>query len=168
MTDPDEATPSVACRTCPWRIENHGKRHPDGWFTAAKRAFLWARLRRGEPMSCHRTDPANPVSDAAVAAGYKRVPEGTQPRECTGATVLVQREVMVWQNRFGCDTSRYRRRRPRGLTRDGLAAVVMRATFGGLPLVGAGPEMDRPNLNAEGISAGNGLDWLPADAGEEP
>lgn len=157
----DEASPSQVCKTCPWRVENHGRRHPDGWFTAKKRAFLWSLLRRGEPMSCHRTDPANPVSDRAVAAGFKRVPEGTEPRECTGALILVQREVMVWQDRFGADTRLYRKRRPLGLTREGLAAVVIRAAFGGVAMLGAGPEMDRPDLNAKDISAGNGLDWKP-------
>ncbi len=147
-----------ACKTCPWRLENHGRRHPDGWFTAGKRSFLWARLRRGEPMSCHRTDPDNPVSDKAVAAGYKPVPAGTEPRECTGSTILVQREAMIWQDRYNCDTKAYRKARPRGLTWDGLVTVVSRVTFGGVPLIGA-PRMARPDLNADGISAGNGLDW---------
>lgn len=164
QTRPDDAG---ACVSCPWRISNHGKSHPDGWFTAANRRRLWAQLRQGEAMSCHRTDPDNPVSDAAVAAGYKRVPEGTQVKECTGAVVLAQREAMIWQDDHAGSVKDYRKARPRGLTREGLVATVMRVAFGGVPIVG-GPPVQKPNLNDPTIGAGlPGVDWTPHTR-EEP
>ena len=58
------------CQACPWRVENHGKRHPDGWYTKANLRRLWSGIRRGEEMSCHPTDPSNPVSERAQERLY--------------------------------------------------------------------------------------------------
>lgn len=160
----DDPSSAQACKTCPWRIENHGRRHPDGWFSRANRTRLWAKLRRGDAMSCHRTDPGVEVSDKAVAAGFKRVPEGVEARECTGATILIQREFMTWQGQYAGDLRAYRKARPLGLTREGLMAVVQRVAFAGVPFFG-GPKMDNPDLDAEGIDAGNGLDWKRPEHG---
>lgn len=63
-----EASTAGPCAQCPWRTSNQGKRHPDGWYTKANLRRLWAGLRRGERMTCHPTDPANPVSDKADQA----------------------------------------------------------------------------------------------------
>jgi hypothetical protein len=143
------------CIACPWRTANHGRRHPDGWYTAANRDRLWAGLRRGEQMSCHPTDPDNPVSDAAAAAGYRPAPEHAQRRECVGAIVLQQRELMLVQE--APTIAAYRKDRPRGLTREGIARLVERAIFGGTPI--GGPAMPRPDLNGE---VGHGpLPWTP-------
>jgi hypothetical protein len=132
------------CRACPWRAENHGKRHPDGWYSKANRARLWSGLRRGEGMSCHPTDPANPVSEQAERAGYKAAPEHAEVRECVGALVLQQREMQLL-NDLG-SIAEYRRERPRGLTAEGIARLVERLVFGGA--FGSRP-MPRPDLNAE-------------------
>lgn len=60
-----------ACSACPWRLANQGKRHPDGWYAKANLSRLWSRLRRGEAMSCHPSDPNNEVSEKAQALGLQ-------------------------------------------------------------------------------------------------
>jgi hypothetical protein len=144
----DHVSDADPCRDCPWLLANQRRRaHPDGWFTARNRDWLWTRLRRGDPMSCHRTDPGNPVSQRAAERGYRPVPAGTQVLECRGAVVLQQREMHLLMNRYGMDVTAYRRARPRGLTREGITAMVLRLAFGGVPILGA-PRMGRPGLDA--------------------
>lgn len=136
------------CATCPWRTANHGKPHPDGWYTKRNRARLWAQLRRGEMMSCHKTDPANPVP-----SGVKPVPYGTEVHECAGALVLQQREIMNFQR---CKSlPLYRSQHPNGLLRAGLLTIAERAVFGGM----SGLVMARPDLN-EPVSHDR-LHWNP-------
>jgi hypothetical protein len=159
MTD-DHVSDADPCAQCPWRTANHGKRHPDGWYTQTNRFRLWSRLRRGEPMSCHPTDPGNPLSERARNAGYKPAPAGTKPLECRGALILVQRELHLFVDKYGMQMSAYRAGRSIGLTRAGIQAIAMRLTFGGMPLVGPA-KMARPDLNAP---VGHpDLPWDPAD-----
>lgn len=133
------------CTSCPWLTANHGMPHPHGWFTTANRKRLWAALRRGEMMSCHKTDPDNIVPE-----GGKPVPEGTQPHECTGGLILQQRELMKFQvpcgpfDRFQA----YRRDHAAGLTKDGARRIIERAVFGGVPMIG-GTAMTKPDLNQD-------------------
>lgn len=138
------------CRACPWLISNHGKRHPDGWYTKTNLRRLWAGLRRGEKMSCHPTDPSNPVTARAQEKGYKVAPDGAQTKRCVGSVVLVQREMMRLQNVCGSDFSTYRREYPGGLTRFGFAGVLDDAMFGGGP---------RPDLNLPVATADERLTW---------
>ena len=140
------------CVSCPWRVENQGKPHPDGWFTKANRTRLWAKLKRGDQMSCHRTDPSNPVPE-----GGRVVPEGTTPVECAGALILQQRELMQLQA-VG-DIRAYRRARPKGLTVEGIRVLLHRAMFGGVPMVGGVP-MAKPDLREP--VAMDGLEWDPS------
>lgn len=140
---PVTPTSTQPCRQCPWLIENHGKRHPDGWYRKANRARLWAGLRRGEAMSCHPTDPANPVSLRAQAAGSRPAPAHAEVRECIGALILQQREMQLAGEHPRFAT--YQRARARGLTRTGLARLLERYLLGGTPL--GGRAMSRPNLN---------------------
>lgn len=147
MTGTDRPSDADPCGACPWRTANHARRHPDGWFTARNRDRLWVGLRRGEAMSCHTTDPDNPVSDKAQAAGYRPAPAGSQVLECRGGVILQQRELHLMINRYG-DVAAYRKARPRGLTRDGLRRLLARLAFGGMPFLGT-PRMGRPDLNAE-------------------
>lgn len=144
-------TAPVACKDCPWRLSNQGKRHPDGWYTKRNLTRLWALLRTGETMSCHPTDPGNPVSEAAQAAGYRPAPSYSKPRECTGALVLVQREVMVMQDHGS--VAEYRRARPRGLRTSAFGWIVERLIFGGV----VAPAMAKPDLNDPDV----GAPWLP-------
>ena len=157
---------SSPCRACPWRTANHGKRHPDGWYTKANIRRLWAGMRAGEIMSCHPTDPWNPVSDAAEAAGYTPAPDHAETRECAGALILQQREWMAFQisEMAGGTLRDYRRARPRGLTRDGLLALVNRHVFGGTPF--GGPPMARPDLCAPVSVPGADLPWPLTGSGE--
>lgn len=131
------------CKDCPWRTSNHGRRHKDGWFTKANRTRLWAKLRRGESMTCHMTDQDNPVPE-----GYKTVPENATTHECAGALILQQREFDKFQSDCGGDLPTYRKLWPKGLTRDGLMMIVHRHMYGGVPMFGA-RVMSTPNLNAE-------------------
>ncbi len=140
---PSDADP---CVTCPWRTANQGKRHPDGWYTKTNRARLWSGLRNGQGMSCHPTDPDNIVSEKAQAAGYRPAPPGTTTLECRGGAVLQQREVHLLQEEYGGDFRAYHKARPSGLTKYGLAMMVRRLLFPGVPFFG-GPPTSRPNLN---------------------
>jgi hypothetical protein len=144
------------CRACPWLTRNQGTRHPDGWYTKGNLARLWAGLRRGEGMSCHQTDPRNPVSPKAAAAGYRPAPDSAEVRECIGGLILQQRELHLYGRLL--DLAAYRRARPRGLTRDGLATVVSRLAFGDTCL--GGPAMARPNLNHPDVGH-TPLPWTP-------
>lgn len=141
-----DATAADPCGTCPWRNENHGKRHPDGWYTRRNQDRLWGGLRRGDAMSCHPTDPGNEVSPAAQAAGYKPAPEGAKVIECRGGMILQQREMHLLQEDHDNDLSAYRRARPFGLTRDGVRELVLRLLLGGVPFVG-GRKMPLLNLD---------------------
>lgn len=104
-------------------------------------------------MSCHPTDPANPVSLRAQAAGFRPAPAHAEVRECVGALVLQQRELQLASEhpRF----STYVRARARGLTKVGLAILLERFILGGTPL--GGPPLPRPNLN-EPVGM-DGLEW---------
>jgi hypothetical protein len=148
------------CKDCPWRTTNQGKRHKDGWFTKANRARLWSKLRRGESMTCHMTDPTNPVPE-----GYKTVPETATTHECAGALILQQREFMKFQNECGGDLKDYRKRWPRGLTREGIMEIVNRHLYGGVPMMGYKP-MSTPNLN-EPVSHTEAVgEWEPKSHGD--
>lgn len=161
-------TPSDAqpCVTCPWLLTNHGKRHPDGWYTKRNQDRLWGGLRRGEAMSCHPTDPGNTVSDAAQAAGYRPAPPRSTILECRGGVILQQREVHLLTEEYGTDVRRYRQARPFGLTREGVSAVVMRLVLGGVPLIGGRP-MARPDLNAP-VNHHRFPPWVPVTPQPEP
>lgn len=124
------------CAQCPWRTSNQGKRHPGGWYTKANLRRLWVGMRRGEAMTCHPTDPNNPVPD-----GVKPAPENAQTIECAGALILQQRELRrfeaICRELPEGDTGAlklYRKAHPRGLTREGLILMAQRIMFGGTPL----------------------------------
>lgn len=159
QTAASAATSPVACKACPWRLANQGKRHPDGWYTKRNLARLWAGLRRGGNMSCHPTDPRNPVSDQAQARGYHPAPDHAEVRECVGSLVLRQREVTLLDRDHKGDPARYRAARPRGLTRDGIASVIERLLFGGT-IIGGAP-MPLPDLNDPDIGYGPLGNWTP-------
>lgn len=98
---------------------------------------LWAGLRSGDApgMTCHPTDPDNPPADDGSQA-----PEGTQTKECYGALLLIAREMKLAEGL--CKTlgdgavREYRKLRPKGLTRAGLASWVWRFAAGGTPITG--------------------------------
>lgn len=148
------ATEAGPCAACPWRTENHGKRHPDGWYSNKNLRRLWAGLRTGERMTCHPTDPRNPVPD-----GHRAAPEGTTTRECYGAQVLIQRELQRVSDALtpdGAKWSDYSRSHPRGLTRDGAAAhISSHIAFPGELVV------THVDLNTTGISAPGVEPWEP-------
>lgn len=165
MTAPDShVSDAPPCKDCPWRTANQGKRHPDGWYTVKNLRRLWTGIKDGEAQSCHPTDPNNEVSPAAQAAGYRPAPEGSAVLECRGAVILAQREMMLLSHRYGDDVSAYRRARPRGLTRRGIAAVAMRIAFGHVALLGGKP-MGRPDLNAE--VSHPALPWTAPETSDE-
>lgn len=148
-----EPAAETPCAQCPWRTANHGKRHPDGWYTKANLSRLWAQLRRGEAMTCHPTDPTNPLPP-----GARKVPETTTTRQCTGAIILQQRELMRLQR---CESlTDYRRQRPRGLTVAGIGQLLERAVLGGVwPGTVAWP---KPDLN-QPVSHDPLGEWTPPE-----
>jgi hypothetical protein len=148
------------CRHCPWLLSNQSKRHPDGWYTRVNLRRLWAKMRRGEDMSCHPTDPTNPVSDRAKAAGYRQAPPGTEVMECIGSHIVRQREFLILTSDFGANVKAYRAARPKGLTRQGISALAARAIFGGIPLVGGRP-LPKPDLNCTDVGHPDLGEWVP-------
>ena len=100
--DPPAATP---CAACPWRTGNHRKPHPQGYNSDANRRRLWSGLRTGEApgMTCHPTDPEN-----------QPVKETVRTRECTGAWLLLLREMAALEASAGL--ADYRRGRKLAVT----------------------------------------------------
>lgn len=131
------------CAHCPWRIALQGTPNPHGFYSKRNLARLWAGLRRGERMTCHPTDHNMNEFEHAP-----RVKDTAVTHECAGSLILTQREFMkasaVLQAEGGT-VREYRRRWPRGLTKDGLGVILNRAVFGGT-MVG-GKAMTKPNLN---------------------
>lgn len=153
------------CAACPWLLANHGRRHPDGWYRATNLRRLWAGLRTGEApgMSCHPTDPDNPVPE-----GWRGVPVGTVTRECAGAQTLVQRELRLFErlaDQLGIDAPIlriYRALRPRGLTRAGLAHWVHGQMLAGTPFGPPNAMTAQPLDHPVGIDH-DGLPWPVTD-----
>jgi len=141
------------CAACPWRTTNHGRRHPDGWYTKRNLRRLWAGLRRGERMTCHPTDPDNPVPEGAA-----RPAPGHATRECTGSLVLVQREAQRINDTLvgGGGWRDYQQANPLGLTRGGAAVVITNVVR---PMPGTLP-MAKPDLNAP-VSCPGLTPWEP-------
>lgn len=144
------------CKSCPWLLTNQGRRTAHGWYTKANLQRLWAGLRRGERMTCHATDPDN-----QPLPGSPDVPEGVVTRECTGALVLVQRELQRVADDLesGGNLSVYRRQNPKGLTREGMGLHLMNLQWGGaMPGTLA---MAKPNLNDERVGYAELQPWEP-------
>lgn len=145
------------CAHCPWRIANHGKRTPWGFYTKANVRRLWNQIRRGTTataQSCHPTDASHPDH---VAAGAK---VGAQAQECAGSVILVYREFERLAS-CGADgktidagaIDRYLARyKADGLTRSGILHwLVGRYQFGGVPFMGSGPKLPEVDMAEEGI-----------------
>ena len=78
------------CAECPWRVSNHGRRHPGGFYRAGNLRRLWNQIRRGGNLQgCHPTDASHP--DHRQYAGAK--PEAA-PAECAGSVILITREIV--------------------------------------------------------------------------
>jgi hypothetical protein len=138
-----------ACSSCPWRLANQGsKPDPHKFYTPANLKRLWSGMRDGYHMSCHPTDPR-----MAEFAGYEPLAARDTAHECTGSLILVQREFMLFQQMCEADPKgkktlqAYRRRRPNGLTRNGLLEVINRGLFGHIPILGGGVKMATPDLS---------------------
>lgn len=148
------------CKDCPWRTSNL-KRKPDPhkFYTLANLRRLWKGLRDGERMTCHPTDP-----EMAEFEGHEKTAERPVTHECTGALIVQQREVMRFQE--CCHEAeedgkkdgfqRYRRKYPKGMTRNGLAEVaftfVSGGGFGGMP-------MAKPDLNQTDVQHPDLVPW---------
>lgn len=132
------------CPDCPWRKSNQGKPHPHGWYSRRNLRRLWAGLRSGKApgMTCHPTDPDNLVPE-----GHRGAPEGSRPKECAGALLLVQRELRKLEK----TPERYLKENRDGLTRSGVAfwalerCVLANTPFGGTSLraIGEDPDVSR-------------------------
>jgi hypothetical protein len=135
------------CSSCPWRLANQGsKPDPHKFYTKANLTRLWRGLRNGARMSCHPTDPR-----MAEFAGYEALADREVTHECAGALVVVQREMMKFQDIAQANPGGrtmlkdYKQQHPKGLTRDGLVALVERSVFGGTGLDRV--KMALPDLN---------------------
>lgn len=90
----------------------------------------------------------------AEFAGYEALADREDTHECAGALVLQQREVTEFQDIALADPKgptlkTYRKLRPKGMTRNGLASVISRAMFRGTML--SGTDMSSPDLNDKEI-----------------
>jgi hypothetical protein len=141
-----------ACAQCPWRIANHGRPHPHGFYRLSNLRRLWNGLRRGARMSCHPTDPT-----MAEFEGYERTAARAVTYECTGAVVLIQREMTRFQQ-LAKESVAAGDSPPRGLqlyraasgtralTREGLAEHAWTMLTGG-GLFGQKLKMGQPDLS---------------------
>lgn len=147
-------TGGLPCAACPWRVENHGRRHPDGWYTKTNRRRLWQGLKNGVTMTCHPTDPDN-----AVPEGARGVPAGTATKTCAGALILQVRELALVNTILtrGGEWRDYRSLRPRGLSLAGAASLAWDASIGKVPVIGG------RNLSTEAfdLDLAVGMEHLP-------
>lgn len=145
------------CDTCPWRTENQGKPVPVGWFSKKNLARLWARLRRGESMSCHKS-----VSDDMMCDNPKPAPKGTPEQECAGGAILQQREFMRLQDAITLEGKLghqcYQEKHPNGLTKFGARVIIERHMFGGVPFMDRSKNLE-VNLNEPGIGYEQLTEW---------
>ena len=65
------------CGSCPFRVTNHGKRVPKGWYSRANLARLWRGVSEGERLVCAEL----------------RTPDRAAKLECVGALHLVLRHL---------------------------------------------------------------------------
>lgn len=161
ITD-DPKQHSSPCSACPWRITNHGRRSPWGFYTRKNLKRLWNQIRGassdGEcrPQSCHPTDPGHPDH---IEAGAK---PGSTPKECPGSVILVYREIEAL---IACSEAtatkpreitpegidKYVREYKDGLTKRGILYWVLeRIAYGGKPFIG-GPKLPAVDINEAGI-----------------
>lgn len=149
----ESSHPETPCDRCPWRLSNHGRRTKWGFYTKRNRRRLWNGIRRGNPQSCHPTDPSHPDH---VEAGAK---PGSEPKECPGAVIVAMRELQKIASysddgeTIDVDAWRaYQSDNPQGMTRDGLIYWgVERYQFAGMPFVGGKPlpkvDLDDPRIS---------------------
>lgn len=142
---------TTGCAQCPWRKENQGKRHQDGFYTKANLTRLWNQIRDGgKKQSCHLTDPSHPDH---VKAG---APLNATAQECPGSVILILRECRKMADPNGEITdkgvARYKQeRKKRGLTPRGLLYwLVGRIQLGAAPMMGEG-KLPRVDENDEAI-----------------
>ena len=112
------------CAQCPWRVANHGKRTPWGFYRKDNLRRLWNQIRRGgRRQSCHVSDPNHPDHRLAGAK------EGSEPHECRGSLILIQRELRALANGAtvldGHHVEEYLVKYPRGLTRQGIGYFLL-------------------------------------------
>ncbi len=76
------------CETCPFLRKNHGRPHPEKWYSVGNLRRLWNGLRTGKApgMVCHSTDP-----DSKYYGGKGAKPGKKQ--ECAGALLLILNDM---------------------------------------------------------------------------
>jgi hypothetical protein len=145
------------CDSCPWRVRNQGKKHPEDWYTKANLRFLWSKLRMGDKMSCHKTD-----------SRMEGVPETAHIKECSGGAILQQREFMRLQRGIVEGNRRetlkqYRLKHPRGISKQCVEVLLERAVMGPIANLGRLPEV---NLNEPEIGHIELVPWDPVTEGK--
>lgn len=117
------------CSSCPFLIDNYGKRVPKGWYSEANVKRLWRGVSQGERLAC---------------AEQERV--GRAARECAGALHLVVRHLEA------AKTPTYTRRAATPLSALGFARWRGR-------LVSYGASADALSHFAHGTSEALGVPW---------
>jgi hypothetical protein len=140
------------CAQCPWRTRNQTRRDRHGFYKLENLRRLWDGLRDGERMTCHPTDP-----EMAEFDGYEATAGRERTRECAGALVLIQRELVRFQTatttaRRGDALARYSSVvGEHAMTREGIAAHLFTMLAGRTPLCG-GVEVRNVDLNEPDIA----------------
>jgi hypothetical protein len=148
------------CSQCPWRVGNQERKDRHGFYDLSNLRRLWEGLRAGERMTCHPTDPQMAEFD-----GYENTADRAQTRECAGALVVIQRELIRLDT--ATRAARVEGRQDgvadyraivgeHALTVDGAAAHVFAMMAGSTPLCG-GVAVRLVDLNERGI----GIPGLP-------
>ena len=168
-------TTKEPCKDCPWRVANHGRRHPGGWYRKTNLVRLWNQIRKGGGMqTCHPTDPSHP--DHQKYGGAK---EGSEAQECVGSVVLMTRELLLagrlgksgetMVDPDGTDAYLAVSRSRRGLTADGMMWVGFHRAFP--PPIGLGrpmPSLPRAVVDAEWIGRADDPDGYRKGAARKP
>ncbi len=141
------------CDQCPWRLSNQGKRHFGSFYSKKNLKRLWNQVRGGGGVqSCHMTDPSHPDH---IRAGAKAT---SQPRECPGSVIVVNREIAQMANAENKVTDEgvmaYLKRRKKGITKHGvLYWVVQRIQMADVPFFGGSKMIEVQDDPAIGLPA---------------
>ena len=76
------------CSSCPFRVSNHYKRVPKGWYSEANLARLWRGVSEGRRLACTEFESVPESTPAEPTSGQRAA-----QRECAGALYLVLRHL---------------------------------------------------------------------------
>ena len=147
------------CKTCPFLRSNQGKRTAGGFYSRRNLQRMWARIRQGELLICHSTDPEAWVTGSPTCPKKGQIKPGNE-QACRGALYMVKREdkTLLKSIDAGTGFSGYARAPEAAkppMTPLGFLAIAETVMLAGSPLG------TRLKLYAPDMDADVGLPWEP-------